>query len=181
MRQILTLLISIIFISSCSEVRFSQPQPQNGKALNEFPKQFTGKYLSADGDTLVINSKCFHYIDEEDKKLCSDSVTLKKKGGVYILSCKELMISGVDMKRDGWEVLPFELVEDTLVVYFLNTTTKDVSVETISKLEDILDIEKKLNDDGKVEYYYIDPTIKQFEKMLSSQCFSVAEKFIRIN
>lgn len=180
MRQILTLLIGILLISSCSEVRFSQPQPLNGKEVEKFPNEFIGKYLGSEGDTLVVTANCFHFADDEVKKLCSDRVMLKRKGDLHIISCKEVLMAGERMERKGWEVLPFELIDDSLIVYFLNTTNEENSTSTISSLENILEVEKIFNAEGKIEYYYIDPSIKEFEKILSSQCFSVAEKFVRI-
>lgn len=181
MRQIFTLLISIILISSCSEVRFSQPQPQNGREIDEFPKMFVGRYLGSEGDTLIVTPHCFHFADDEIKKLCSDRVVLKKKGKLHIVSCREVLMAGEQMQRKGWEVLPFELVKDTLFVYFLNTTNEDNSKVTITALEGILDVEEVFNVDGDLEYYYIDPSIKEFERILNSECFSIAEKFVRLD
>lgn len=175
------MLVFIIVTSACSEVRFSQPQPLNGEELDEFPSQFIGQYLGNDGDTLVVNSTCFYYSDDEVKKLCNNRVTLKKKGNLHILSCKEILMAGEKLDRKGWEVLPFELIGDSLIVYFLDTTNDDVCIETIDQLEKIIAVEKIYTPDKKVEYFYIDPTIKQFEQILSSECFSVAQKFIRLN
>lgn len=181
MKQTLTLFFGILLISACSEVRFSQPQPINGKELTEFPTQFVGKYVGADGDTLMVNSECFLFSGDEIKKLCSNRVVLKKKGSLHIISSRDMFLSGEETQRKGWEVLPFELVNDSLIIYFLNTTNDEKNNETISKLDAILEVEKIINDEGNIEYYYIDPTIRQFKKILRSECFSIAEKFARID
>lgn len=180
MRQILTLLISVFLISSCSEVRFSQPQPLDGDEILAFPEQFTGKYIGTSGDTLVVRSEFFYYADDELKRLCSDRVVLKKKDDYYIISTKEMLMAGEQMQRKGWEVLPFELVGDSLFVYFLNTTSDEASTVTLSNLESILDVERVLDADGEIEYYYIAPNKRQFDCILNSHFFSIADKFTRI-
>ncbi len=180
MRQFLNILVSIILISSCSEVRFSAPQPLNGKVLDEFPKAFIGNYVGLNGDTLSVARQCFNLADDECKNLKNERVVLKQKGKLLVLSCREILMAGEQLERKGWEVFPFEMKEDTLLVYFIDTSNEKKD-ETLKLISEIVPVENVLNEAGELEYFYIDPSICQFERLYSTQCFSVVEKFVRID
>lgn len=179
-KSIISIILSLILISSCAEIRLSQPHPLNVRELDEFPSLLTGQYVTSSGDTLEVKPNSFRFFTDNVMTLESDNMVLKMKGTMYYLSCKEYNYYDIKINRKGWTVLPFNMSNDSLVVYFLNITNKEVGTQTIEKLEDIIEVKNIYNDEGKVEYYYIEPDEQQFEKMMSSGCFSVAEKFVRI-
>ncbi len=172
-----------ILIVSCSEVRFEKPQPEKGKQITEFPQQFIGSFLDAEQkDTLFITQKGFSY-DEEIKTLENERVSLKKVGNYYILSCREILLGEEKTNLKGWEVLPFQLVNDTLTVFYLGTSEKEDALTT--RLEKILSkgIKKKLRDPENPDskYLLINPTKREFKTLLKENIFNIQLKFTKID
>jgi hypothetical protein len=181
--KFLVLILMGILIGACSEVRFECPQPKNVKEITEFPQKFIGVFFDTENkDTLFISKNGFRYA-EDIKRLSDDRVVLKKIGGYYILSCKEILLGKDTTDLKGWNVLPFKMVHDTLTVLYIDTSENGDTMKT--RLEAILSKgvkeESKERDNGNFEYFLIDPTKREFKKMLKNSVFSEQVKFTKIN
>ncbi len=176
----LSLVAAIIFLASCSVIRFTNPQPENTRQLSEFPEQLTGIYIDKDGDTLKVSKYGFS-TQKDVNTLSEDRLVLKKMGKYYILSSKCPISDGNPTDWKGWEVLPFQYINNSLVVYLINTW-EDKEKQTLDALEKILssEIKKEFNHDEKFDYYLINPTKKEFKTMLKEGIFNDEMKFIKL-
>ncbi|MGQ1948096.1 hypothetical protein ACT3CD_13455 [Geofilum sp. OHC36d9] len=181
--KFLELIILGILIVACSEVRFESPQPKNVKEITKFPQKFIGIFSDNENkDTLFISENGFRY-GEDIKRLPDERVVLKKTGDYYILSCKEILLGDDTTDLKGWDVLPFKMVDDTLIVFYIDISDNDETMKT--RFETILakgikeEIEKRDNDD--FEYYLINPSKREFKTMLRDGLFNEQVKFTKIN
>ena len=177
------LILMGILTIACSEVRFESPQPKNVKEISEFPQEFIGTFFDHENkDTLFISKNGFRY-GEDIKQLTDDRVVLKKNGGYYILSCKEILTGEDTTDLKGWDVLPFKMVDDTLTVFFIdiseNSDTMKAKFETILSKGVKEEIEERENED--FEYFLINPTRREFKAMLRDGIFNRHIKFTKIN
>ena len=106
MKNSILLLIFGLFLFSCTEVIFEQPQPPNGASLKSIPKDVQGKY-----SFMILNEETImeigdNYItDEKDKAYISDSLVVKKIGNQYVVN---KLISEGDGKIGKWNVYVLE-------------------------------------------------------------------------
>lgn len=179
MRQILLFILVLLIISACSKVRFVEPQPTNAQELDEIPSMFHGTYLDVNGDSLTVATDYFKISSDDKKFLSSDRVVLKKKGAYYFLSCKEVLISGNESEEEGWELLPFQMKADSLIIFFINTTDDSLTSDAVSSISSILPLETRVS--GRDEYYLVDPSVRQFGQLMESGIFSIANKYGKVD
>ena len=180
MKYLLLLFLSALILTSCLEVRFNEPQPQNGRSLKHFPKNYIGAFVNGGGDTLYIAKDNFYIADDETKFLNSQRVELKHHKGLYILSCKELFLDGDTTDRLGWEVFPTKLVEDSLLIYHMPVSKDDNLEKCITCLKAITTLEAIHDDKSNIDYYLTSPTKKEFNKIIERQIFNEVDTFIRL-
>jgi len=182
MKNIMFLFCGLLLLASCSTVRFESPQPNDTKELKKMPSKLTGNYLDDDGDTLFVTKTSFILKEDEEKKLSSDRVALKKCKDFYVLSCKEILHGDKRTNLHGWDIILVKLLDDDLVCYSINTSTAEKEQAAITMLKDILPVEKLNDKDGrKEEYFMINPGKEEFEEIISKDIFSVVMEFKRID
>jgi len=182
MKNEIFLILGFFLIAACSTIRFGNPQPGETRELNKIPSKLIGNYLDADGDTLFVNKKSFIFKNDEEKKLSGDRVFLKKYKDFYVLSVKEVLHGNKKTDLEGWDVILVKLSEDnSLVCYSINTSTDEKEQVALTKLKDIIFVEKQYHENNKDRaYFVINPSKKQFEEIINSNIFSVVMEFKRI-
>jgi len=158
--QNISILVSLIFFCSCSNVVYYEVVPNGGKTLSSFPKELMGQYVDHDEDTLFIYSNSYKYgaIDHEslfEGELGSD-VILKKSKGYYFLNFKN---------SDGyWELIAGQLKGKELSLLTIDTEN-DEHLKIINSYLNGKDA-KSLNKDDKI---LINPTDKELFNLLKDE------------
>ncbi|HAN77503.1 MAG TPA: hypothetical protein DCQ31_06865 [Bacteroidales bacterium] len=158
--------VSFIF-TSCTTVKFETAQPAGGKILTEFPKKFVGSYSNSDKDTLIIMKSSYIQGKEKESKLAAtgnavegESV-LKKLGKNYVLSIKD---------EKAWEVVVITSEKNTLGVLYINLETDKEQI--INNLKATTSTKEFENDEGRIEYYLVNPTKKEFKNLIKKNVFT---------
>lgn len=166
------LLITSIGLFSCTAVKFETPQPADAAELKEFPSSMLGTFTSDDKDTLKIMESSFRFWDGEDidltAELSTSDAVLKRHRKTYILSLKD---------DDSWEVFPLKISKNKITVLYI-----DLDSETQELLDqmDPASVMERRTEDGKIEYYLINPSAKEFQELLKKNLFSEKVEFKRI-
>jgi hypothetical protein len=179
-RYIILFLISTL-LTACISVEFKKPQPQKGKKLTEFPKELIGTYLNSDNDTITIarayfkatsltielnnNSKPAEKID------LSENIFLKKMDKTYILNMKD------DKNKSNWSVIIINKSTNGLVIDTFNADDKDF----LTNLKTITDVEEVRDEEGKLKKIILDPTEKEFKKILATPSLFEKSDLKKIN
>lgn len=100
-------LCSLLIISGCTQVYFSQPQPQNKKSLKQFPSKYHGMYLSIDKDTFCIG-ETFYTLPEKIEKTIAVAEMDSIKG--ISLSNDLLYDDSLPLKKG----IPYSILEDSI-------------------------------------------------------------------
>ena len=106
MKNLIILIVFSIFLFSCTEIIFEEPQPLGAKSLASIPKELQGNF-----SFLILNEETMmeigeNYITgEDDKAFLSDSLIIKKLGNLYVVN---KLISKGEGKIGLWEVYTLE-------------------------------------------------------------------------
>ncbi len=175
MKNILFIMIAIILmLSSCITVKFEDAQPKDTPELKEFPESMLGVYFDNNKDTLTITNFSFKYGSKksllyQNKTLSPDESVLKKFNDYYVLSLKD---------DDNWEVVVFKCIEKDLSVFYINLDKN--RERTLSKIKAIMPVKEIKGNNGKIDYYLINPSKKDFQTLLDKEIFSHIGDFKRI-
>ena len=177
----------LLLIIGCDgkEIYFEQPQPANSEMENIFPKALQGKYI-VDGRSkndsikfhLIINELTYYSGADDgssgEKGQLSDSLILKKHKSHYILNYKE---------EEGWHAIVISTQNiDKFSAHLIGGAMDAYEVEEIEKLKKTTKVKEVLYSSGNVDYYLINPTPKEFKKMVKKKImFSQAATFTRVN
>jgi hypothetical protein len=164
-----------LFIMSCSNVMFEEAQPVGVEEMSQFAEEFVGSYSTEDGDSLIIGSNSFVFDDDGEKRLSEESVVLKRYKGYNMLSLEK----EDSLMEKRWEVFTFEFVEDTLVIYSINAEKDTDKANSIEKLKEITSYKEVLKEEGKLDYYLVNPTKKEFKSLVRKDFFQPYLKFIK--
>lgn len=174
-RIFLISIVSILLFSSCTTVEFEKPQPIGISELKEFPNNLIGTYISKDIDTIIVTKNSCNFkntnIIFNNKTLSSGDMVLKKYSIYYVLSIRN---------ENLWEVFNVRISGNDMSVYYINLYNEKKSKETIDKLKKILVVKQKINSKGTTDYYYINPTLKEFDAMLKNNLFTLIGQFKKI-
>lgn len=160
-----------MLMASCVEVYFEQAQPAGVKAKNEFPKSMQGMYVADEKDTLLITQ--YKIKDKNDKQepdmILSSDLVLKKYKGYYYINQKN---------EDGlWEVGIISVEKNgSLNVIYIDGNKK----EKIERLKQLVETTIILDDEGKEDYYVINPTKKELIELLDHDIFEDLGEFRKI-
>lgn len=179
MKKIILYLVLLLIISSCGPfIYFEQAQPANSEMENIFPKALQGIYNDdANNVPLIIDELTCEYGNDNntigEKAQLSDSLILKKYKSHYILNLKD---------EEGWYVMVLSIQNfDKLVVDFIGGDDEAEAVEEIEKLKNLTTVNEIFRSSGKINYYLINPTQKEFKRMLKKNMFSGKMTFTRVN
>jgi len=159
MRISYTFLI-LILISSCVEVGFKLPMPPKGKALSSVPLEIIKFYseldsISRDSNKLTIDD----FLDGKiDDKLPENSV-LKYWRGNYFLNQQEDSLWNIIMISPSGR--------SSFEIYHLDGGNE----KTLELLKNITSVEEITDDKGELELIIIDPTFKEFKKIIKSGAY----------
>ena len=106
MKNSFLLFVFGLFLFSCTEIIFEEPQPLGAKSLKSIPKELQGSFsfLILNEETLMEIGE--NYITgEDDKSYLSDSLIVKKIGNLYVVN---KLISKGEGKQGKWEVYTLE-------------------------------------------------------------------------
>ncbi|WP_029038656.1 hypothetical protein [Salinimicrobium xinjiangense] len=166
MKKFLLFLVISVLFSSCTAVKFEEPQPIAAPSLSEFPPKMNGFFVSNDGDTLHIQKHSFKYSSgpevDFEAKLPSSNAVLKKVKRYYILNIED---------EKGWDVFPLKVARQKIKVHY--AILDDRSEQLILDLrQSPSSVKEKWTEDGKFDHYLIRPTDKQFRRLLRKNLFS---------
>ena len=157
-------LLLLVMLSSCVEVGFKHTQPSKANNLSEIPKEMIDFYANKKSDSASGGINDLYNSDDFDTSL-SETTILKKWKGKYFLNQKE----------DGlWHVFMIVPVSnDKFETYQLDGGNEN----TVELLKRITEVEEVFSDDGELESLILDPTNREFKKIIKSGAFEVIEIF----
>ena len=188
MKKLINLLIvTSVFLTSCSSVVFKEITPKKGKELKKFPKELTGVYTDIQNkDSLVISQDYFRYGNKKTifhltGKLRDSSTVLKKMKDYFILNVKF-------EDENNWNIIPFKYENDKIHVYYLlldtdaegNEQDKKYKKEKLEKLNLITPVDPVKDTTNLVETYQINPTDKEMKEILKGDFFVKILEFKRL-
>ncbi|MEN8248797.1 MAG: hypothetical protein ABFS32_07675 [Bacteroidota bacterium] len=106
MKKSISLFILTLFLFSCTEVIFEEPQPPGVNALNKMPKEIQGNFsfvLLNEETMMEIGSD--YMTNDEEKAYISDSLVVKNIGKKYVVSKR---LSEGEGKIGKWQVYVLE-------------------------------------------------------------------------
>jgi hypothetical protein len=173
------LLLVLALLYSC-DVYYSTPQPSWIKNEKVVPEKLRGNYLSYKGfngsghskdkagpqDTARISEKRI-FIDNDWDFTLSDSVLLRTYQHKYFLNL-------FDVERKSWVVIMGKIENDKIIYYTITSDDK----EMIGRLKGITQVK---NSEPNLSDYYINPSRKEFRKMLKSDLFAPVDTLFRLN
>lgn len=99
MKKLIIIFATAFSLSSCTAVKFEDPQPSVVPSLSEFPEKMHGRYVSDNDDTLYIDRNFFRYTSGKEvtieAELSGSEAILKKSDRTFILNLQD---------EDGWDV-----------------------------------------------------------------------------
>ena len=162
-----------IILISCKSIYFKSPQPLDTDMLNEFPESIRGLYTSGDFDTLKIDEFSFVLGNkdssiESGESLNTGTATLKLYNNHLVLSIKD---------ESYWNVMLIKYKKDTLTVFWIDINDKENYI--LNRISKITPYRTLKNEKGEIVDYLINPSKKQFEKLVELDFFTEKITFIR--
>lgn len=179
-RYIILFLLSSL-LTACISVEFKSPQPQKGKILTEFPKELIGTYLNSENDTITIADTYFKATSitketTDNPKASeiislSENVILKKMKNHFILNMKD------EKGNSNWSVIIISKSNKGIEFSTFNANEQEflINLKTITKWEEIRD------EEGKLKKIILDPSNKEFKKILDTPSLFQKNELIKFN
>lgn len=172
-RSVLIVLVGL-FLYSCTEVIFENPQPMNAKSLTSIPNELQGKFsfLVLNEETLMEIGKNF-ITDDKSKAYLSDSLVINKIGNRYVIN--KLISQGED-KAGKWNVY---VLEDKGCGFVKATTfviNSDTYVEPFNA-----SYNGTLIGQGQEKAIIVNPQANQFDNLLKDDSVTVSIILERVN
>ena len=166
MKNLLFFSFLVLSLASCMELGFKEPMPIAAQNIASFPENMRGTYVSTSdtGDTVVVEATT---VSNGKFRLDDDNV-MRAMGKYYVISKRE---------EGRWNlalIKPNGNNAFTLYGFDIADAKKRKTLTRITEVEEVLDAE------GGLDYLFIQPTDKQFEKLVRSKCVRKAEKFKKI-
>jgi hypothetical protein len=177
MKQYIILFLITSLLTACISVEFKDPQPKKGKPLNEYPEEFIGTYTSPDLDTIIVGKTYFisnslsletdNKVKTTQKIELSDSVLLKKVGHTFILNMRS---------KENWSIVIFSKSSNGLTIDTFNANDK----EFLAKLKSITKTEEVRDTDGNLKKIILNPTEKEFKKIINTPSLFEKGELIKV-
>ena len=145
-------------MSSCIDIGFDSPQPMAGKVVKEVPKTLLGQYYDKE-DTIIITSNYIISGGDSTELDLGEAMELREWKHYYFLNSYREDLG-------YWTVVVVEAKEDRLSIY-----TPLVQEEDKAKLERKFEVREIRNDQGNISAFIINPTTRQWKKLLNSTCY----------
>jgi signal peptidase I len=162
-----------LFLFSCTEITYKEPQPKGKKSLTEMPTSFRGRYLIEEeggnhNDTLLIGKSGYRTMGGAiDEGTLGDSIVLKNYKGYHFLSVNqkpEWALRVIKQEKNG--DLLFMSMEDVEFKSFLIKLGKDIKIDSSQSAGEKL--------------YQIDPTPKQLVGLIEKKYFGQVTRIKKI-
>lgn len=167
MKNLVVLFVLGLFLISCTEIIFEEPQPLGVKSINSIPKELQGtfSFLILNEETLLEIGE--NYITgEDDKAFLSDSLIIKKLGNLYVVN---KLISKGEGKVGRWEVYTLEDKGCGFVKATSFVINSDSYVEEFKTT-----YEGTLLGEGQEKSLIIKPDSKQFNNIMQDDSVTVS-------
>lgn len=157
----------VLIMSSCVDLGFPGPQPENGKVLKELPEKLLGAYAN-NQDTLIISARMV--ISGSDTTILAfDSyMELREWKNFYFLNSHKASM-------DYWTSIIVEYDEEKITIYL-----PEIQEEDKLKLEKKYNVREVQNEQGDIAAFVIDPSTREWKKLLKGPFYSKS-KFKKIN
>lgn len=167
--NLVKIVIPFLFLASCVEVGFKNPQPSKGTSLTEIPEEMIAFYSGSKSDSTTENKNGLSINDYYDKddldKSLSESTILKKWKGNYFLNQQE---------ENLWHIIMIKpIANGNFETYNLDGSNE----KTIALLKEITDVKEVFDEDGELDSIVLDPSLKEFKKIVKSGAFEIIEIF----
>jgi hypothetical protein len=160
MKSLITLaLLPILF--SCTEFRFTEPVPQDGKVLKAIPKSFHGIYADEEGDTLRVFSNYYSLYMGEEIGTIQD--TINDSADERVLSDGTHIFVNLMSDDNTWSCYVGKLTKEGIDILFFSA--EEIGLR---EMNNIARYNAVLDEDEEVAYYLIRVTDEQFKGMLAS-------------
>ena len=80
MKNLFFLIALVLFLASCTNVNFVNPQPEFTEALSEIPERYHGSFL-IDSDTHVVTINTI-----DGMSIIDDSIVVKERGNYFYIN-----------------------------------------------------------------------------------------------
>jgi hypothetical protein len=167
MKKSILITILSLFLFSCTEIIFEDPQPLGAKSLKAIPKELQGGF-----SFVVLNEETFMEIGEnyitgdDDRAYLSDSLVIKKSGNRYVVNKR---INKGDEKKGKWEVY---VLEDK-GCGFIKATTFIINSDTyVEQFE--ASYSSTLLGEGQEKTVIVKADAKQFNSILADDSVTVS-------
>ncbi len=172
MKKLLLFMFLAQYLASCTAVKFENPQPAGAKSLNEFPQKILGTFTSDESDTLRITNNSFRFSDGKEinfeAELSDENTVLKLHKNTYILNLKD---------NGSWDVFPLKFSSNKITVYFADLNSR---TEALLKAKYPEAVQEIRTEDGKLDHFLIDPSAKEFDRLLKKNLFFEKVEFKRL-
>ena len=173
--SVLFLLLGL-FLSSCKEVSFKEPQPAGIAALNTIPEKLHGWYQAGDKvdkkdtDTLIVESWGYRFKDKDDKDwlgqgTISDSLVIKFYQDYYFVNFRsgnQWVLRLIKQKPSGAiDFLTIDIGDDAKRAEMLKKMSKKFKVTEVKKESDT--------------FYQINPSKDQLMQLIKEGYFTGVE------
>lgn len=189
-RYLLFCIVALMIFTSCNDFYFKNPQPLHGKELKQIPDELIGTYLEKDSESnipdkkepLIITRNSYHLKTTDPAvndinisgTLASGKVVLKRLNDHYVLSQK--VENPLNSAPDSvWEVYVLEYRNDVLTLYNLASEQREPKVDSVKDITTV-----KEQKEGNEKYYLINPSNKQFKKLLINNLYKKVGEFKKV-
>lgn len=186
-KTILYLVTVLMMMTSCNDFYFKSPQPQRGKELKAIPEELIGTYYEKSDDSskddkkepLIITRNSYDLKttdpDKKDMKvsgtLAPGKVVLKRLDDYYVLSQK--IENPLNNAKDSvWEIYVLKYSDNELTLYNLTSEEREPKVDSV---KGITRVEEDTVGNDKI--YLLNPSNKQFKKLLTHDLFNKVGEF----
>lgn len=186
-KTILYLITVFMIMTSCHDFYFKSPQPQRGKELKVIPDELIGTYYEKSdtlengekGDPLIITKNSYDLKTTDRGKsemkvsgtLSPGKVVLKKLDDFYVLSQK--VENPLNSSHDSvWEVYVLKHNNNELILYNLASEEREPKVDSVKGITRVQE-----ETEGSDKIYLLNPSHKQFKKLLSNDLFVKVGEF----
>ena len=174
MKALPIILVCILFLTSCKEVSFKEPQPAGVSPLREVPAVLRGMYQAYDersgdqADTVFIESWGYYLKDKNDKDwlgrgVLSDSLVLKYYQDYYFVNFKA---------GDQW-ILRLIRRKPSGSIEFLSLDVQDEKQDVLKRLHKKFTVKEIKKEEDT--FYQINPTPAQLMTLIKEGYFTGPE------
>jgi hypothetical protein len=176
MKRLSILVLTILVLSSCTEVVFQEAQPAGAKALKEIPKELRGKFgLVILNEETVMEITANSIVNDDGMAYLSDSLVIKKLGNRYVMNRKQL--DGEGDKVGTWQTY---VLEDK-GCGFVKATSFFINSETyIGQITQQFP-DNTFIDEGQNKTIIINPTAAEFNELIADDSVTVSMILERLN